>query len=1258
MIREPYGVYPYNTTIDLAEKKDFSFIFNGDQLRQYDYEIIENNNKKNIFKKFNSLKNLENTFYNDTTVNFPIEIDQAKANNKNLIWRLRLVENKGDWTEGNIPTMPVQNGQIQEIISENTVKGILAGTLENLSTEDLQEICLSLKTDSNIPYRVTDYESKYYEYYTLGKGGYFLGEIKKEGSENTYYWIQKTVIRDEEEPVNSWVTRSSVNKDLLLLKDDTGVYSIDTLFTETEFNEIFKNSTVEYSKEEALGGIEAKILESFGYNEKAQKIYNVYSVTSIEENRYSNKITRASVGLSPYLYVQYKKENADKYTEEALQDAFTEQEFTTLKGYSITYQLYNQDDKTAHNYTEILETSFNEEDEILYSIEENLINYGTKLLSQYNKGEITAYPVETTVQLLREKKFPEKASILIKDQNGNIFSSEYLFTKSEVDSIEDLNYGLYTIQPFEETVNLNEEKNFYVYKNFYDTNYYYFQARNKPQVTFVDENRRELEIVDNTLNIDSRYFAFGVKEQDNINTKFYNWILYRDDQIKPIVETEKTFSQNINFVYENFLNNYSYTLILHLETQDNANYDYVLNNIVVHYDETVKVISKANAIYDKDNGCTVLTWPTQKLSIPTVIPEDGYFQSQDWLDEEDNSAAIELKPGTSFTYDDIVGEMFKIDPNNFILSVAFTIPEEIKNNTPSTFDLIRLSSLDDQAYLTIRKDNLSLKVITPKTPLDGVEFYEITFEELEGGILGQTIQKNSILSFLKIINEYGFKAPYVKEEHYYDYFTLPNRDNFVYENNYDLYGADTNLNKSRYKLFLSKQGAFLVKYKFNGLEWYTSNYYVIDNGDSNNKYDFKNAYFNKIQLFGPAIFKYITIYTLSDIRELITNLEPDCLDMNWSPSWDNIPDDKIFSVDFAEDIKSSYNIDFDGTIKSYRVYRNEYSDEKMSELIDNKLVAEFNVADLNKINNNNDFIIKDYTAHNRGWYIYSITPRIETEDEDYKVTKVLGKSIDSNLINIDEYYWFFVSLGKREDGTYAPIEKWKFYLNLSEGSLSHNIQKVFHTGFSAYPKASIGMTNYITTTLSCLVGDFQYQTNKVYKGVYTLNEQLYQASSKDNLTRLFVPEIPLLEDMDVANDNITITLHVQTRKVINYGFYYQNGVKKYYIDVDDPFIDFIPGIDFKNFSLIIIKDKNNENNYTQVGQYNTYTDNINIVNKWNNFVNTDNPILIKDIKGNCFIGALSNNIEAYNNRIDQMPTTINFNVTQIDNINNYIVFDY
>ena len=75
MIREPYGVYPYNTTIDLAEKKDFSFIFNGDQLRQYDYEIIENNNKKNIFKKFDSLKDLENTFYNDTTVNFPIEID-------------------------------------------------------------------------------------------------------------------------------------------------------------------------------------------------------------------------------------------------------------------------------------------------------------------------------------------------------------------------------------------------------------------------------------------------------------------------------------------------------------------------------------------------------------------------------------------------------------------------------------------------------------------------------------------------------------------------------------------------------------------------------------------------------------------------------------------------------------------------------------------------------------------------------------------------------------------------------------------------------------------------------------------------------------------------------------------------------------------------------------------------------------------------------------------------------------------------------
>lgn len=1258
MIREPYGVYPYNVTLDTKLLNNFSFIFNGDQLRKYDYEIIENNNKSNTFKTFSSLIPLEETVYNNTEVSFPISINADKSLNKNLIWRLRLVENNGDWTTGNIPSMSVQNGSIEEVQNGNVVKGILAGTLENLTTEDLQEVCVSLKTENNVPYRVSDYESRYYEYYTLGKEGMFVGEVLKEGGSNTYYWVQKTSTQSGSAK-QTWMTRTGVNKDIILLKDDTGVYSIDTLFTQQEYNDIFKSSSVSYSKEQALADYTVKVLESFGYNETPQKVYYVNSIVNADNKNYSNKITRSSVGLSPNIYLKYRKSGEETDTEKAFDNLFTEAEASALKGYSITYKLYNEGDHTAKSYKIIEETEFKEEDEILYSVEENLVNYGTKILSSYNKGDYDSYPVETTKQLLRKEKFPDKASILLKDATGAIFSSETLFTKEEIDQIEDLNYGLYTLKSFSSgSINLSGQKNFYVYKNFYDTNYYYFQSRPKPTVTFVDENKRELVYEDGSLLLDSRYYEFGVKEQDDINTKYYTWTLYRDDQTNPIEQTDKIFSQDIKFVYENFLNDYSYTLVLTIETQDNANYSYILNNIIVHYDEAVKIKSKATAIFDKDNGCAIITWPTQKLSIPTVMPEDGWKNSEEWIDSEGQSAAIELNKGTSITYDNLVGEMLKIDPNNFILSTAFSIPEPIYRNTPSTFDLIKIASLDDQSYLTLRKDGLDLKIVTSKTTSDGIKFQEVELEDLGNGSTSQNYLKDKFLNFLDTKEDFAYEAAYNIADNYYNYYILPGRNTILYDNDYKLYETNTNLNKSRYKVFISAGGAFVVKFKYIQNAWKVTNYYAINNKDPNNKYDLKNAYFNKIQIFGPSTFKYLVLYNLSDISKLVKEQEKGCLDLNWFPTWDNLPNEKLISVDFALGLKSSYNVDFDGVIKSYRIYRDEYDDKEKTTLLNSHLIAEFSTERLNKINNNNDYIIKDYTPHNRGFYTYSITPRVELEDESGTITKVLGLSIDSDIIEIDEYYWFFTSLGKRDDGTYTPVELWKFYLNLNEGSLSHNIEKVFHTGFSKYPKVSIGMTNYITSTLSCLVGNFTFQQKKEYTGLYSIDDSLKDSSDKDNLTKIFIQETPALENMDIANDDVTITIHAQSRKIINYGFDYVDGKKKFFAIIDTPFVNFIPGLKYKEYNLTIVKDKNNENNYSKIGEYNEYIDNINIVNQWNNFVSTDNPILIKDIKGNCFIGAISNNTETYNSKIDQMPTTVNFTVTQIDDVNNYIIFDY
>ena len=44
------------------------------------------------------------------------------------------------------------------------------------------------------------------------------------------------------------------------------------------------------------------------------------------------------------------------------------------------------------------------------------------------------------------------------------------------------------------------------------------------------------------------------------------------------------------------------------------------------------------------------------------------------------------------------------------------------------------------------------------------------------------------------------------------------------------------------------------------------------------------------------------------------------------------------------------------------------------------------------------------------------------------------------------------------------------------------------------------------------------------------------------------------------------------------------------------------------------------------------------------------------MKGNCYIGVISDNREQIDIKIDAFPTTINFNITQIADANSYLIF--
>ena len=51
MIREPYNINPYNSTIDTSEINQFGFTFSGDELGSWEVEIAKNNTSPEIIYK-------------------------------------------------------------------------------------------------------------------------------------------------------------------------------------------------------------------------------------------------------------------------------------------------------------------------------------------------------------------------------------------------------------------------------------------------------------------------------------------------------------------------------------------------------------------------------------------------------------------------------------------------------------------------------------------------------------------------------------------------------------------------------------------------------------------------------------------------------------------------------------------------------------------------------------------------------------------------------------------------------------------------------------------------------------------------------------------------------------------------------------------------------------------------------------------------------------------------------------------------------
>lgn len=259
-------------------------------------------------------------------------------------------------------------------------------------------------------------------------------------------------------------------------------------------------------------------------------------------------------------------------------------------------------------------------------------------------------------------------------------------------------------------------------------------------------------------------------------------------------------------------------------------------------------------------------------------------------------------------------------------------------------------------------------------------------------------------------------------------------------------------------------------------------------------------------ILGPRTsFFYFTVYDGSK-GTLPTNITPSAF--GEKPDW-NDSETIVLNAKFNGTNISSKQAEITSSVDTYKIYRIKYrrvsNIEAEDEIIYRRLIGEFSLTQ-EELTSVPKFRFIDWAIENKGIFGYEIVP----SSSENGITEATIKC--NNKIITDWYGWSFTEIAKFHDTWhYEPIERWLFKLNVETNGYSHQTNKVFHQGFNRYPKASIGMTNYITTNVSCLIGDIRKELQKI---TYYAKQQGY--------TRDTIESIQAWEDFSNTSNMILV----------------------------------------------------------------------------------------------------------------------------------------
>jgi len=188
--------------------------------------------------------------------------------------------------------------------------------------------------------------------------------------------------------------------------------------------------------------------------------------------------------------------------------------------------------------------------------------------------------------------------------------------------------------------------------------------------------------------------------------------------------------------------------------------------------------------------------------------------------------------------------------------------------------------------------------------------------------------------------------------------------------------------------------------------------------------------------------------------------------LDYDPKWDSVGGDPfVILANFDENLQSSRKADLGEVLTRWSIYRRKKDDDE--------LIFVGTIDD-------SEFTITDPLAGNNKEYAYYVFP--ETEN-------LIGTAMVTDMVkNCSGWSYTIANLIERYDGVYVSNEIWNLSLNVEAGEVTQNLDVTSFQTIGQFDKISRGKKNYLTASISCVLGDLHPQT-----GLYEMTSEKLNA---------------------------------------------------------------------------------------------------------------------------------------------------------------------